>query len=94
MTNLFIAGPSQGKTLHAIQVAHDTKAYLITTTMAEAKRVNALAQNLGTPIRFPLFFDEFQQHQLRGSRVRNIVVDNLDQMLPGFFPGLTLEAVT
>lgn len=83
-----------GKTMDAIRIAAETGAYLIVIDQREAKRVAELAQVMGLNIRYPVTFDEFERHRMRGSHVRKVVIDNADEFLRRMFGGLTIEAAT
>lgn len=93
-----LIGRSQGhgKTLEAIRVAAEKKAYLLVLNHEEKVRVVKLAEEMGLKIRNPVTFDEFFRDKMRGSFVRNVVIDNMDHFVKRLFAsyGLTVDAAT
>lgn len=83
-----------GKTTEAIKKAHETKAYLIVINEAEKRRVVKMAEEMNLNIRNPVTWAEYQQDQMRGSFVRNVVIDNADYILQQVFPALKIEMIT
>ena len=82
-----------GKTTKAVELALETDAYLIVRDHNEAYRLSGLYPSL----RFPVTFDELLNSGMRGSQVRNIVIDNADDFLRfvvGSVGALTIDAIT
>lgn len=61
-----------GKTTDAISLANETGAYLICLNEEEKRRIRDECQ------RNPVSFNELNEYGMRGSFVRNIVIDNFD----------------
>jgi hypothetical protein len=94
VTRLIARPQRHGKTIEAIRLAAETGAYLIVVHAQEAMRVNELAKSMNLDIRYPVTFDEFDRTRMRGSMVRNVVIDNADEFLRRMFSGLTIDAAT
>lgn len=84
---IIIGKRQSGRTLQAIQIANNTGAYLVVHSHHQACLVRDQTQ------RFPLSYDELLNGKLRGSYVRNIVIDNLEMFFAHLLPGITIEAV-
>lgn len=91
---VFIGSMRAGKTTQMIKQAAKTGAYIICMNMKEAKRVADQAEDMGLQIRFPVTFQELLDNKMRGSFVRNILIDNCDSFLHAFLPGLDIEGVS
>jgi hypothetical protein len=89
-----IRGKMGGKTTEAIKLAAKTEAYLVVGTIQEARAAAMYADKMGTPIRFPVTYDELLQTGMRMSHVRNIVIDDADRFLQKICAGLTIEGCT
>jgi hypothetical protein len=83
-----------GKTTEAIKLVSKTNGYLVVMNKIEAQRVAKQAEEMGLNIRFPITFSELIRDGLRGSFVRNIVIDNTDMLLEHIFPGLRIDGIT
>lgn len=71
----FYFGPGSGKTTEAIKLANETGAYLICINEEEKRRIREQCK------RNPVSFAEFNSYGMKGSFVRNIVIDNFDVWL-------------
>lgn len=67
-----------GKTEEAIKLANKTGAYLLVANRMEANRIAHRCD------RHPVTLDEILDRQMRGSFVKNMVVDNADWILQTF----------
>ena len=91
---LLWSGRRAGKTTKAILLAHETGAYLIVINREEALRVSKLADAMDKPIRFPVTIEEFLHGGMKGSYVRNLVIDNADEIFNRIFDGFEIEMIT
>ncbi len=82
--------PQAGKTTEAIEIARQTKAYLVVRDRTEAKRI----YSKNPDIKFPITFEELLSDKVRGLKSRNIVIDNLDMFIQRVLPLCKVEAVT
>jgi hypothetical protein len=86
---------AMGKTTEAIKKAHETGAYMICLDRQEALRLSKQAEDMNMPIRFPVTWEEFlHSGKLKGSHVRNVVIDNADEIFLRMFSGLKIEMIT
>lgn len=83
-----------GKTTEVIKKAAETKAYIIVPNEQQKREVLRRAEEMKVNIRNPVTWAEFQQDQMRGSWVRNVVIDNADLILQQVFADLKIEAIS
>lgn len=83
-----------GKTTEAVKQAHRTGAYIIVKDRRRALYCMQIAEELHLNIRFPVTFEEFLHSRMRGSHVRNIVIDDADDFFLSLFRGFRIEMVT
>lgn len=95
MSELIYGARRFGKTTRAIEIVNKRGGYLVVTDRKQAIDANAKTE------RFPITFDELLKTKMRGSFVRNIVIDNFDVLLErelekafSFLSKLKVEAVT
>lgn len=79
----------KGRTQAMVQLANDTGAYLVVRNHQMAE----YCQKLGCK-RFPVTYAELMGTQMRGSFVRNIVIDDADAFLAYIFPHLTIDGIS
>ena len=84
----------EGKTTKAIEQAHKTGAYIICKNREEAVRTMRMAEENGLNIRFPITFDEFLGTRMRGSLVKNVIIEDAERLFLSLFQGLEVEMVT
>lgn len=84
-----------GKTTEAIKKAHETGAYIICKNREMAQWISHRAEEMGTPIRFPITWEEFlSSDKMKSSYVKNVVIDNADDLFLSMFTGLKIEMIT
>jgi hypothetical protein len=83
-----------GKTIETVKQAHRTGAYIIVKDRPRALECMRMAEELSLNIRFPVTFNEFLDSRMRGSHVRNIVIDDADDLFLSLFRGLHIEMIT
>ena len=79
-----------GKTSKAVEIANETGAYLI---VADRKRAQQVFRDY-RPYRFPVTFDELLTSGMCGSYVRNVVIDDADELVQRICHSLKIDAVT
>lgn len=84
----------EGKTTAAIKQAHETGAYIIVKSREEAHYTMRMAEELHLNIRFPVTFEEFLNSRMRGSHVRNIIIEDAERLFLSLFNGFEIEMVT
>jgi hypothetical protein len=78
-----------GKTFEAVKLAIETDSYLVVPNRDQA----LLLSKQYPELRFPITWEEFISTRMRGSWIKKIVIDNLDQCISQMAP-VTIEAVT
>jgi len=81
----------EGKTTKAIEQAHKTGAYIICKNRNEAHYIMAMAKEKDLNIRFPITFEEFLHSGMRGSHVRNIIIEDAERLFLSLFENKRLE---
>jgi hypothetical protein len=70
-----------GKTTKAIQRSAETGFYIITLNRKSAENIATLARKMKLTIPFPLTFEEFIEKIYFSSGVKEIIIDDADQLL-------------
>ena len=83
-------GRHKGKTTKAVRRAIKTGAYLVVRSHARAVELSEAHPKL----RFPITYSDLLSNKLAGSYVRNIVIDDADDLLRHMLPGIAIEAIT
>ncbi len=86
-------GRGMGKTTKAIKMANETGGYLLVHSYDEAVRLSRLPGDQ-KPLRFPVTYQEFLSGKMRGSFVRNVVIDNAEMFLREVTGGVSVDAIT
>lgn len=87
----FLIKPRRGgKTVDAVKLANETGAYLVVRNQNWAREVDQLYK----PNRFPVTYADVLEGRMRGSFVRNIVIDDVDAFIQYACMGLIVEACT
>lgn len=86
--------PGSGKSTKAILQAAKTGAYIICATRDDARRLVEQAEQMKVHIRNPVPMSDYLHDRMRGSFVRNIIIDDIEKILPSFFPSLQIEMLT
>lgn len=77
------------KTKDAVRIANETGAYLIVRDSYAALEISNFTN------RFPVTYAEFfDSNRMKASRVRNIVIDDIDCLIEYMTRGLKIEAMT
>lgn len=81
-----VGGRQTGRTKWLIQLCHEAEkrgevSYIVCMSHSEAYRISQLAQELNTPIPFPLTYEEFITRSYHGQNIRNLLVDNIEMLI-------------
>lgn len=82
------------KTTISIKEANKRGAYLVVKDTREASRVHRIAIDMGVNILFPITFNDILNDKMKGSFVRNIVIDNADMFIKKACDGLYVDLIT
>jgi hypothetical protein len=77
-----------GRTTDMVKLANETGAYLVVRDRNAAMRLQDVCE------RFPVTYSELMQDRMRGSMVRNIVIDDADALLKYILSPLTIEGIS
>ena len=83
-----------GKSSELIRMSEESGAYIITPNRARANFLQQMAEEQGHHIPFPVTFREYEQSRFRGSFVRNILIDDADDLLEHIFKEVHIDAIT
>lgn len=87
-------GRRAGKTYDAIKNAAETGSYILVPNRQQAIHVAGQAQEMGLNIRYPVTLQELQDARMSTGFVKNLTIDNLDEILHSLFPHHKIEMVT
>ena len=73
---LYTAPRQAGKTRIAVEMCIEIDAYLVVRNRQEAQRVFELYKHKN--LRFPITYDELLKYPMKQSRLKKVVVDNID----------------
>ena len=84
-----------GKTAELIRRSAETGFYILTKDLARARSVVKQAREMGLNIPFPITVAEYMRSSgLRGSYIKNIYIDDADDILLALFGRVNIEAIT
>ena len=84
----------KGKTTELIKMAHEDHLYILTTTMERAGYIYREALEMDLEITFPIHWADFEKGRLNGSIIKDILIDDADDLLRVIFRGLNIKAIT
>lgn len=83
-----------GKTLELIKLSAETHTYIICLNHKRVDEINRIAMKNNIYIPYPLALSEFLRHRFYGTRVKNVLIDNADEIIRALFRPLNVEAIT
>lgn len=83
---------ASGKTTELIRLSEATGAYIIVSNQKRAHDLFVFAESLGYKIPYPVPFEHCRR--TKGSFVKNILIDDADDLLSILFPGMIIDAIT
>lgn len=83
-----------GKTTELIHRSHDTWTYIITVNRKRADAIAKMARELGVDIPNPISWEECRKNMFRGTFIRNILIDDADDLLKEIFFTVQIDAIT
>lgn len=84
----------EGKTTELIHRSHDTWTYIVTANRKRADYVLRKAREMGIDIPNPISWEECRNNMFRGSFIRNILIDDVDDLLQEIFCTVQIDAIT
>ena len=93
--NWIIKERGTGKTTELIKKSSETGYYIIVATRQNARNVFELARSMKIDIPFPITIDEyFRGDKMRGSYVKNVLIDDVDEILKTIFNTVIIDTCT
>jgi len=90
-----IKGRGEGKTTELIKMSHDTNTYILVANANRVREIADMAREMELSIPFPVTVDEyFSSHGFQGSFIRNILIDDAEDVLKTVFNRLIIDAIT
>ena len=92
---VFYMRRGEGKTRKIIELAVKNKAYIIVTDRRRAQSVYEMAVKMGFPgMLFPVTVSEYMSNKMRGSYVKNVLLDDADDILQHIFSTVRINAIS
>lgn len=93
--DIIYRGRAEGKTTELIKRSIEENAYIIVINRGRALAVKKLADKLGyRQLLFPVTFQEYMSNKMRGSYVRNVLIDDADDLIKLIFSSVNVLAIT
>lgn len=89
-----IRGRRTGRTTELIKISENTQAYILVANIQRQKLVADMARNMGANIPYPVTLDDYMRNQFRGSFIKNILIDDADDILCAIFYTVHIDAIT
>lgn len=84
----------KGKTTELVKISAETQTYILTATKQNVEHICQIADDLGLNIPYPITVNEYLNGKLRGSFIKNILIDNADCVLQSIFNTVQIDAIT
>ena len=90
-----IAKPRRGgKTTELIKLSAETNTYILVANKMRQKEVMRLANLMNITIPYPVTVEDYMKTQFRGSFIKNILIDDVEDVLHAFFYTVAIDAIT
>ena len=90
-----IKGRREGKTTELIKMSHYTNTYILVANRDRVDEISNMAREMKLDIPFPVTVDEyFSSHGFQGSFIRNILIDDAEDVLKTVFSRVIIDAIT
>ena len=90
--NAIIGNRGSGKTTALIKLSSKYQLYILVLNRVRQKQLSQQAHDLGYKIPYPITLDDYLRDKLRGSYIREILIDDVDDILKYIFS--TVEIIT
>lgn len=84
----------RGKTSELIRMSEKTGYYILCTDRRRADQVFDQARKMGCNIPYPVTVHDYLVNEFRGSWIRNIYIDDADDVLQHIFRTVKIEAIS
>ncbi len=93
--NWIIKEREAGKTTELIKKSSETGYYIIVATRQHARNLFNLAKSMNINIPFPITVEEyFRSDKLHGSYIKNVLIDDVDEILKTIFNTVIIDTCT
>ena len=83
-----------GKTTQLIHISHEKNMYIMTTDKKRADNIFKKARKMGIYIPYPVTLADYMQGRLQGTHIREILIDDADDILKRIFYDLYIDTIT
>jgi hypothetical protein len=92
--NAIIGNRGSGKTTALIKLSSKHQLYILVLNRERQKQLFQQAHDLGYQIPYPITLDDFLADKLRGSHIREILIDDVDDILKHIFATVKINTVS
>ena len=91
---LILKKRGERKTTELIRRSAETHTYILVSDKRRVKNIVKTAKKLNLHIPYPITFMEYLENKLRGSHIKNILIDDADDLLRHIFFNIQIDAIT
>lgn len=84
----------KGKTTELIKLSAKTNTYILVANKKRRKQLMELAYSMNVIIPYPVTIDDYMRTQFRGSFIKNILIDDAEDVLQSIFYTVVIDAIT
>ena len=92
--NAIIGKRGSGKTTALIKLSSKHQLYILVLNRERQKQLFQQAHDLGYQIPYPITLDDYLRDKLRGSHIREILIDDVDDILKYIFATVKINTVS
>lgn len=92
--NIIMGKKGSGKTRELIRLSSKHQIYILVLNRARQKDLYQQAHDLGFQIPYPITLDDFMRDKLIGSHIKEILIDDLDDVLKNIFYPIQINTVS
>lgn len=89
-----IKGRRTGKTTKLIKISENTQAYILVANRKRQQLIANMAISIGGNIPYPVTVEDYMKNSFRGSFIKNILIDDADDVLKTIFCTVNIDAIT
>ena len=91
---VFLKKRREGKTTELVKMSAETQTYILTLNRIRVEEIVKTANKLGLLIPYPITLEEYYSTKFRGSYIREILIDDADDILREIFNVVKINAIT
>lgn len=89
-----IKGRRTGKTTELIKISEKTQAYILVANKKRQQLIANMALSIGVTIPYPVTIEDYLRNHFRGTFIKNILIDDADDVLKTIFGTVNIDAIT